>query len=140
MFLCLEDKLTWIFKAFDKDGGGTIDLEEIRSGGEERLGEEDCPGTLCWISSGWRRLRRMRISSWLVSRISGTKDSWEDYNDVEASDDRKDDDDDDVEDTDNGDDVDTRKAVDSSGDGDISEEDFVKNALKSRFMKKMLDN
>ena len=59
---------------------------------------------------------------------------------VEASDDVHDDDDDDVEDTDDGDDGDTRKAVDSSGDGEISEEDFVKNALKSRFMKKMLDN
>ena len=25
-----EDKLNWIFTAFDTDGGGTIDVEEIR--------------------------------------------------------------------------------------------------------------
>ena len=25
-----EEKLNWIFTAFDTDGGGTIDLEEIR--------------------------------------------------------------------------------------------------------------
>ena len=27
-----EDKLNWIFTAFDTDGGGTIDIEEIRCG------------------------------------------------------------------------------------------------------------
>ena len=28
--LYFQDKLSWIFKAFDKDGGGSIDKEEIR--------------------------------------------------------------------------------------------------------------
>ena len=27
---CSQEKLTWIFNAFDKDGGGTIDIQEIR--------------------------------------------------------------------------------------------------------------
>ena len=34
----------------------------------------------------------------------------------------------------------TRKAVDADGDGEITEEEFVTHALKSRFMKKMLEN
>ena len=33
-----------------------------------------------------------------------------------------------------------RKAVDSDGDGEITKEEFVKNALKSRFLQKMLEN
>ena len=33
-----------------------------------------------------------------------------------------------------------RKAVDSDGDGEITKEEFVKHALKSRFLQKMLEN
>ena len=48
------------------------------------------------------------------------------------------------DDTDNVDDdvnvPNTRKAVDADGDGEITEEEFVTHALKSRFMKKMLEN
>ena len=36
--------------------------------------------------------------------------------------------------------TDINKAVDSDGDGDITKEEFVKNALKSRFLKNMLKN
>ena len=35
---------------------------------------------------------------------------------------------------------DTRKAVDEDGDGEITEDEFVTYALKSRFMKKILEN
>ena len=33
-----------------------------------------------------------------------------------------------------------RKAVDADGDGEITKDEFVENALKSRFMKKMLES
>ena len=33
-----------------------------------------------------------------------------------------------------------RKAVDTDGDGEITKEEFVKHALKSRFLQKMLEN
>ena len=33
-----------------------------------------------------------------------------------------------------------RKAVDSDGDGEITKDEFVKHALKSRFLQKMLEN
>ena len=33
-----------------------------------------------------------------------------------------------------------RKAVDADGDGEITKEEFVENAMKSRFMKKMLES
>jgi Ca2+-binding EF-hand superfamily protein len=36
--------------------------------------------------------------------------------------------------------TDINKAVDSDGDGEITKEEFVKNALKSRFLKNMLKN
>ena len=36
--------------------------------------------------------------------------------------------------------TDIKKAVDSDGDGEITKEEFVKNALKSRFLKNMLKN
>ena len=33
-----------------------------------------------------------------------------------------------------------RKAVDADGDGEITKEEFVENAMKSRFMRKMLES
>ena len=33
-----------------------------------------------------------------------------------------------------------RKAVDADGDGEITKDEFVENAMKSRFMKKMLES
>ena len=35
---------------------------------------------------------------------------------------------------------DIKKAVDDDGDGEITKDEFVKNALKSRFLKNMLKN
>jgi len=34
----------------------------------------------------------------------------------------------------------SRKAVDTDGDGEITKEEFVTHALKSRFLQKMLEN
>jgi len=36
--------------------------------------------------------------------------------------------------------TDIRKAVDTDGDGEITKEEFVTHALKSRFLQKMLEN
>ena len=148
LFLAIiQDKLVWIFNAFDKDGGGTIDYGEIRLQLKspklwqpQRFGDisfpsrrrclkNHSPGTLLLTCSGWLTLSRTRISWWPVSLIFGlirlhcfsahvilmhcklnTLLNWD------------------------------RKAVDTDGDGEITKEEFVKHALKSRFLQKMLEN
>merc|ERR1711936_1008196 len=82
-----EDKLNWIFTAFDTDGGGTIDVDEIRD-----------------IVIGLFRLAGIEEDDDLVTACVG----------------------------------DVRDAVDEEGDGDISKEEFVKNAMKSKFIFNML--
>ena len=82
-----EDKLNWIFTAFDSDGGGTIDVEEIRD-----------------IVVG-------------LFRLAGI----EEHEDMLASC---------V--------ADVRATIDEDGDGDISKEEFVKNAMGSTFIADML--
>ena len=82
-----EDKLDWIFTAFDSDGGGTIDVDEIRD-----------------IVVGLFRMAGIdEDEDLLVACVT-----------------------------------DIKKAVDSDGDGEITKEEFVKHALKSRFLKNML--
>jgi len=82
-----EDKLNWIFTAFDSDGGGSIDVSEIRD-----------------IVVGLFRLAGIEEDEDLLSAcVSDVKD-----------------------------------AVDSDGDGDISKEEFVKNAMQSKFIHNML--
>ena len=83
------EKLDWIFTAFDKDGGGTIDVGEIRDIVEALF-------TMAGID---------KEEDLVVACVT-----------------------------------DISKAVDSDGDGDITKEEFVKNALKSRFLKNMLKN
>ena len=84
-----SDKLDWIFTAFDKDGGGTIDVGEIRDIVEALF-------TMAGID---------KEEDLVVACVT-----------------------------------DISKAIDSDGDGDITKEEFVKNALKSRFLKNMLKN
>ena len=84
-----EDKLDWIFTAFDKDGGGTIDAVEIKE-----------------IVVG-------------LFKMAGL-DEDEDLIDACV--------------------MDINKAVDADGDGEITKDEFVGNALKSRFLKNMLKN
>ena len=82
-----EDKLNWIFTAFDTDGGGSIDIDEIRD-----------------IVVGLFRLAGIEEDDDLISACVS----------------------------------DVRDAVDGDGDGDISKEEFVKNAMKSKFIFNML--
>ena len=82
-----EDKLNWIFTAFDSDGGGSIDVDEIRD-----------------IVVGLFRLAGIEEDDDLISACVS----------------------------------DVRDAVDGDGDGDISKEEFVKNAMKSKFIFNML--
>jgi len=82
-----EEKLNWIFTAFDQDGGGTIDVEEIT---EIVLG--------CFRMAGIEEDDEMLPSC--------------------------------VEDV--------RASIDVDGDGDISKEEFVKNALKNKFIARLL--
>ena len=84
-----EDKLNWMFTAFDADGGGSIDVDEIKD-----------------IVVGLFRLAGIEEDEdLLLVCVSDIKD-----------------------------------AVDKDGDGEITKEEFVKNALKSRFLKNMLKN
>jgi len=82
-----EDKLNWIFTAFDQDGGGSIDVEEIRD-----------------IVVGLFRLAGIEEDEDLLTACVS----------------------------------DVRDAVDKDGDGDISKEEFVKNAMNSKFIHNML--
>ena len=82
-----EDKLNWIFTAFDTDGGGSIDVDEIRD-----------------IVIGLFRLAGIEEDEDLITACL----------------------------------ADIRDAVDGDGDGDISKEEFVKNAMKSKFIYNML--
>jgi len=82
-----EEKLNWIFTAFDTDGGGSIDVDEIK---EIVLG--------CFRMAGIEEDDEMLPCC--------------------------------VEDV--------RSSIDVDGDGDISQEEFVKNALKNKFISKLL--
>merc|ERR1712025_366758 len=82
-----EDKLNWIFMAFDKDGGGFIDVHEIRD-----------------IVTCLFRFTKMD----------------EDQDMLQAC----------VEDL--------TSIIDKDGDGDISKEEFVKNAVNSTFIDNLL--
>ena len=82
-----EDKLNWIFTAFDTDGGGSIDIDEIRD-----------------IVIGLFRLAGIEEDEDLITACVS----------------------------------DIRDAVDGDGDGDIFKEEFVKNAMKSKFIYNML--
>ena len=78
-----EEKLDWIFTAFDQDGGGTIDVDEIRD------------------------------TVIAIFKISGTDED-------EAA----------IDECVNG----IRNAVDTDGDGEISKEEFIANAMNSNFI------
>ena len=82
-----EEKLNWIFTAFDADGGGTIDVKEIKD-----------------------------IVVWMFRFIGLDEDP-----DLIASC---------V--------IDVRATIDVDKDGDISKEEFTKNAMKSKFIANML--
>ena len=83
----VEQKLGWIFTAFDQDGGGSIDVEEIRD---------------------------IVVCLFRFAKIEEDEDL------MHAC----------VEDV--------RATIDKDGDGDISKEEFVKNAMQSKFIKKVL--
>ena len=82
-----EDKLGWMFDAFDADGGGTVDGDEITN-----------------ILVGLFRLGGIEEDEDLLAACV----------------------------------FDVIEAVDQEGDGDISKEEFVKNAMKCKFIFNML--
>ena len=86
-FTTPEEKLNWIFTAFDADGGGSIDVNEIKD-----------------------------IVIWMFRFIGLEKDP-----DLIAAC---------V--------IDVRATIDVDKDGDISKEEFITNALKSKFIANML--
>ena len=85
----VEDKLSWVFTAFDEDGGGTIDVEEIRD---------------------------IVVCLFRFAKIEEDEDL------LHAC----------VEDILN--------TIDKDGDGDITKEEFVKNAMQSKFINKVLQH
>ena len=82
-----EEKLMWIFKAFDADGGGTIDVDEIKE-------------IVLWLF----RLAGIEEDEDLLASCS-----W-----------------------------DVRATIDEDNDGDISMEEFVNNAMNSKFIASLL--
>ena len=84
-----EDKLGWMFDAFDADGGGTVDADEIND-----------------IVVGLFRLGGIEEDQDLLAACV----------------------------------FDVLEAVDQEGDGDISKDEFVKNAMKCKFIFNMLKN
>ena len=82
-----EDKLGWMFDAFDEDEGGTVDAEEIYN-----------------IVVGLFRLGGIEEDEDLLAACV----------------------------------LDVMEAVDQEGDGEVSKEEFVKNASKCKFIYNML--
>ena len=82
-----EDKLSWMFDAFDEDGGGTVDGDEITN-----------------IVVGLFRLGGIEEDEDLLAACV----------------------------------FDVIEAVDQEGDGDISKEEFVTNAMNCKFIFNML--
>ena len=82
-----EDKLGWMFDAFDADGGGTVDADEIND-----------------IVVGLFRLGGIEEDQDLLAACV----------------------------------FDVLEAVDQEGDGEISKDEFVKNAMKCKFIFNML--
>ena len=85
----VEDKLNWIFLAFDHDCGGTIDVEEIKETVE---------------------------AFFKINGKEGDEKAIEEY--VSG----------------------IKEAVDKDGDGEITREEFVNNAMKSSFICKLMSN
>ena len=86
------EKLTWIFNAFDEDGGGTIEHDEINK---------------------------------LVDAVIRMSGRWEDNEDTKEE-------------------VqlcvdEVMESIDENGDGVITREEFVENALKSEFIQEIIE-
>ena len=82
-----EEKLMWIFTAFDANGDGTIDIDEIRE-------------IVVWLF----RLAGIEEDADLLASCS----------------------------------IDVRATIDEDKDGDISMEEFVNNAMNSKFVASLL--
>ena len=111
-----EDKLNWIFMAFDQDGGGVIDVNEIRDI-VVCLFRSACFHDLENLGRVIKRDRSVNIIITVAVRFTKMD---QDQDLLQAC----------VEDI--------RKIIDIDGDGDISREEFVKNAVNSRFIKNLL--
>ena len=83
-----EEKLNWIFTAFDQDGGGKIEVDEIRDTVEAFF------------------------------KITGKEDDEDDIEECVGK---------------------IRDDVDIDGDGEITKEEFILNALKSEFICELIE-
>ena len=82
-----EEKLNWIFTAFDEDGSGFIDVDEVRN-----------------MVGGLFRLAGIEEQEDMLASCA----------------------------------TDVRAAIDDDGDGEISKEEFVKNAMVNKFISDLL--
>ena len=99
-----DDKLNWIFMAFDQDGGGFIDVNEIR----------DIVTCLFRWFLGWKVSELCLITLFRFAKME------EDQDLLQAC----------VEDL--------QSIIDKDGDGDISRDEFVKNAANCKFITNLL--
>ena len=84
-----EEKLNWIFTAFDQDGGGTIDVDEIKD----------------TVVALFKMSGKEEDENAIVECVDGI-----------------------------------RNAVDVDGDGEITKEEFILNAINSDFICELIDN
>ena len=102
-----EAKLGWMFDAYDADGGGTVDADEITS----------IVVGLFRLDKTWSPFCCLFTPSSACFRLAGIE---EDQDLLAAC----------V--------FDVIEAVDEEGDGDISKDEFVENAMKCKFIFNML--
>ena len=116
----MEEKLNWIFTAFDADGGGSIDVEEINEVVLWMFREQDLALMVMItviLNNGEMIPQQVIHVFWSSLRFAGIEQD----PDLVASC---------V--------IDVRATIDVDNDGDITQEEFIKNALDSQFIAEVL--